>query len=217
MKKILAIVAAVALSVSLAMPSFAAGPDGFGVVAGLTSASTKIRDFETKNVTGYQIGVAYKIPLVLGFAIQPGVVYSTKGTGFEQSMAGIKAIKFDTSAGYLEIPVQVQWGPDLLAFRPYVLAEPFLGCKLNSKQKLSIGDHVLDLTSRENKMNVFEYGLGLGAGIELGPAQLSFKYFWNFGELMDDMDLGDAWDSVEDALEDQRSFNGFTINLGIFF
>ena len=34
---------------------------------------------------------------------------------------------------YVEVPVNIQWGPDLLIARPFVFASPFIGYNLKNR------------------------------------------------------------------------------------
>ena len=143
-----------------------------GIVAGITSASQKIKEVDVKNATQYHVGLTYKLPLVMGFAIQPELLYNVKGSNFDISA-------MDYKNGYLEAGAQVQWGIDLAVARPYVFAEPFLGYALTG----SIGDHKLSGDEWKG-INRLEYGIGLGFGVELiKHVQVSAKYFWNMGKL----------------------------------
>lgn len=197
----------------------------FGVLGGFTSAGTKAEDLKTSSVSLYHAGVAAKIPLGLGFAVQPQLTYQVKGTALK-SESTLLSGNFDMTVGYVEVPVQVQWGPDLLAFRPYVLAEPFVGYAVNTKsvsaaKVAGLLEADKEYTSFEDlNLNRLEYGVGLGAGIEFWRVQLSARYFWNFGQLTagDAGNLGDklAEHAIE-AISDGKSFSGFNVSLALFF
>ncbi len=178
MKRIYALVCCLLIAGSV----FAETKPRFGVIGGLTTTSTKfstaIADIKGGSFNQFHVGICYNQPLILGFAIQPGLEYNVKGVQFSQ-LEGIKDINFKT--GYLELPVQVQWGLDLLGvLRPYVFAEPFIGFALNNTaNSANISAKGWDyLKSR------FEGGLGVGAGIDIfRHVQVSFRYFWNLGEI----------------------------------
>ena len=164
MKKIIIALAAVLVAFSASAQ--------VGIVGGITSGSAKLKDVDVKNATQYHIGVAYKLPLVMGFAIQPELLYDVKGSNFDVS-------SMDYKNGYLELGAQVQWGLDLSVARPYVFAEPFLGYAITG----SIGDTKLSGDDWKG-INRLEYGVGLGFGVELiKHVQVSAKYFWNMGNL----------------------------------
>lgn len=176
----------------------------FGVVGGFTSSELKFKNVNKTSIAGYHAGVAYNLPLISGLAIQPELLYNVKGT----SLASFK-----TSLGYVELPVQLQWGLDLLLLRPYIFAEPFIGYAVNWSVKestTSLGAD-LDLNRLNSRM---EYGLGIGGGIDVyNRIQLSFKYFWNF----EDCGLGDYPGMIKDHITERKSFDGFALSVGVFF
>ena len=190
-----------------------------GLMGGFTSSSTSIKDADSKSVSLYHIGVTAEIPLLGGFAIQPGLLYQVKGVSADKfnSIPISKSLEsFETKVGYLEVPVQVQWGLDLLAFRPYVFAEPFVGFRVGQNTKGEIAGKLKD------DLKKVEYGLGLGAGVDVWRLQLSVKYFWNFGKIYDkDGNVGPIGDTVKDAVKDAvnngNNFNGVMVSAAFFF
>lgn len=162
----------------------------FGVVAGLTSSSSNIEEAaeSIKSVNMYHVGVTYKIGIGNMLAVQPALIYNVKGSRLD-ALAGVEDINFKT--GYLELPVQVQlgFGVGSLA-RVYGFAEPFVGLAITNKTKF--GD-VVD-KGFDNLAQKFEYGVGLGAGVELfRHLQVSVKYFWNLGDVYGaDIKIGDV-------------------------
>ena len=186
----------------------------FGVLGGFTSSSTKASDIKTESVSLYHAGVAARVALPYDFAIQPQLVYQVKGTAVDGT------VDFNMKTGYVELPVQLQWGPDLMVCRPYVLAEPFVGYAVNAKSVTSVApiEYVVNDIKNMN-LNRFEYGLGVGAGIEFWRLQLSAKYFWNFGPLTEkEKNLFDnLGDSIKESVTDSRSFNGISVSLALFF
>lgn len=178
MKRICTLVCCLLIAVSV----FAETKPRFGIIGGLTTTSTKfstaIADIKGGNFNQFHVGICYNQPLVLGMAIQPGLEYNVKGLQFSQ-LEGLKDINFKT--GYLELPVQVQWGLDLLGvLRPYVFAEPFIGFALNN----TANAETVSAKGWDYLKSRFEGGLGVGAGIDIfRHVQVSFRYFWNLGEV----------------------------------
>ncbi|MBQ3881716.1 MAG: PorT family protein [Bacteroidales bacterium] len=185
----------------------------YGILGGFTSSSADA-NAKVGKCNLYHVGFAAKIPVGAGFAVQPGITYQMKGASLEEIAGDITSFHLDTKVGYLELPVQLQWGPDLVLFRPYVFAEPFIGIGLN------VDNDIKSLRSKsfdESAMKRFEYGLALGGGLEFWRLQLSAKYFWNFGSLVDGINEGIIATTVRDAFAEGKSFNGFAITLGLFF
>ena len=119
----------------------------YGVVGGFTSSGTNIKDFSPKHIALYHAGITAKFNLGIGFAIQPSLIYQVKGVKLSDMQLGDEFVhQFDYKLGYLELPVNIQWGPDLMAFRPYAFVEPFIGYAVNNdliekikRTKLSLG------------------------------------------------------------------------------
>jgi hypothetical protein len=120
--------------------------------------------------------------------------------------------------GYLELPVSVQWGPDLLLFRPFLDVTPFVGYAVNSTIKTE-ALNALEVVTKNDwdgfSMNRFSYGLGLGGGIEVWRLQFICRYNWNFGPLFD-ADGALNVQPVNELFKD-KNFGGVTLSLAFMF
>ena len=191
----------------------------FGVVAG--ASFTGVKALSPELATGYHAGVAYKFHLPLGFALQPSLQYHMKTSEVQGAIADITT--FDYKMGYLELPVSLQWGPDLLLFRPFVDVTPFVGYALNNEAsgvKVQ-GEALSRLQNKWEGINRLEYGLGLGAGIEVWKLQLVCRYNWNFGDLFDaegnTAELKEMWGIAKDSVMNGKNFGGVTLSLAFLF
>ncbi len=206
MKKILTLVAVAAASLVMASKAHAQ----FGVIAGLTSSKVNATEAvkDAKNIVLYHAGLTYKFDLGAGFAIQPSAIYQVKGA----KIASIGETTGDQlKTGYVEIPLSIQWGPDLMAFRPYAFAEPFIGYQIATYNK---GATFSDVSS--DIMNKLEYGFGLGGGLEIAShVQLSVQWFKNLGTMIND-DKGKTgaewWSHVKG-----KNYQGIKFSLAILF
>jgi len=164
-----------------------------GLAGGYTSSQMNLKEVSVSSATGYFAGMYFKNDLALGFALQPGVIYNKKKSDGET----------DVSLSYVEVPVQLQWGPDLILFRPYVFAEPFIGVAVGGG-----ADYYDELSSN------LAYGLGLGGGIEVREAiQLSIKYYWNF----EDCGLAGYYSQAKTAVDERSSFSGVALTIAFLF
>ena len=154
----------------------------FGVVAGLTSSSSNIEAAfaDAKSISQYHVGVTYKLGIGNLLAVQPALIYNVKGARLG-AIAGIDDVNVDFKTGYLELPVQVQVGFGIGSLaRVYGFAEPFIGLAISNKMKFADSS----TSGWDNMKSRFEYGVGLGAGVELfRHLQVSVKYFWNLGDV----------------------------------
>ena len=206
MKKILTLVAVAAASLVMASKAHAQ----FGVIAGLTSSKVNATEAvkDAKNIVLYHAGLTYKFDLGAGFAIQPSAIYQVKGA----KISNIGETTGDQlKTGYVEIPLSIQWGPDLMAFRPYAFAEPFIGYQIATFNK---GATFSDVSS--DIMNKLEYGFGLGGGLEIAShVQLSVQWFKNLGAIINDdkAQTGSQWWSKVKGTK----YQGIKFSLAILF
>lgn len=217
MKKIM-VIAALFASV------MAASAQQFGVKGGLTLSTVGGADNpkENKDVILYEAGVVYKADLGGGFAIQPALGYQMKGAKFEQNSTKHTV---ETKTGFVELSVGAQWGPDLLAFRPYVFVEPFIGYAVTGSEsltgmegRLSAGEKVNTALNKEAK-NKLEFGAGAGIGLEITRhIQLSCQYFNNFGRLYkEDRLYKDDLKGIKSSYINLKSYQGIKFTLAVLF
>lgn len=204
MRKIFIAALAAALAFGLNLNAQNYNNARFGITGGLTSSSSKIKDVSTKSIALYHAGITAEIPLGAGFAFQPSLLYQMKGMSLDKwtDSTGQQINQdFETKVGYLELPLQLQWGPDLWLFRPYGFVEPFAGYKINAGK-----------SDYSEELRKVEYGLGLGAGIDIWHLQFSAKYFWNFGGIYNS-DIQNTANTIKEG----SNFNGIAFSLAIFF
>jgi hypothetical protein len=171
----------------------------FGVKGGLNFDNMKMKEIKLKNnnSTGWHAGVLLNVKLPLGFALQPEVLYSVKSIGWKDYMN----TKVDNKVNfkYIEVPVNIQWGVDLILLRPFVLASPYFSYLLGIGNAKNKWEGVKDI----------DYGLGLGIGLDIWKLQITGKYNWGFGNL-GNIQTGD-W-KVNDS-----TLRGFQLSVGILF
>lgn len=203
MKRVITLVAVAAASLLMAARAHAQ----FGIVGGITSSTTEMTTAEdVKSMSLYHAGLTYKFNLGAGFAIQPSVLYQVKGANLGE-LNTASSDDFKVKSGYVEVPVGFQWGPDLMVFRPFVMAEPFIGYQVTSSDRGA--DSIEGWT--EQAKNKFEYGYAVGGGLELaGNIQLSVQWFNNMGSLMKD-------DSSSGFSDKVKNFKGIKFSLAILF
>ena len=223
MKKLFAIIAVAMASVMVANAQI-------GIVGGFTNSGTteiNTTDFakNIENVNTYHVGLAFKLPLPLGFAIQPELLYQVKGAdlgevvekaGNGEDVSGATQ-EFKTEDAFAELGIGVQWGIDLVAFRPFVFAKPFVGLGLDS---ILGADVVKDGTDKtlENAKNDIEYGISIGAGLELlEHFQLSLEFFKNLGNLYNGDEVKVDTEAATAEFTNLESYGGFKVTLGFFF
>lgn len=178
----------------------------WGVTAGLNFNTSKFSEIDVKAKTGWSAGATCLVDLPLGFSIQPSLLYHQKGANITNEIA--------QNMGFIELPVSVQWGPDLLVFRPFLDVTPYIGYALSNEVTTSLAD--FKFSSWQGKER-FEYGLGIGAGINVWKLQLIARYNWNFGSLYN----VEGWDDIKSELKglsvENENFGGVTLSLAFLF
>jgi hypothetical protein len=112
-----------AMSASAQNMTVNAGRTTFGVRAGvnfqnINGESSNGVKLENSLTTGFHAGVNAEIPLGTGFYVQPGVLYSTKGTKYPEG--------YKMKPAYVEVPLNLIYKPVLgtgnmvLGFGPYL-------------------------------------------------------------------------------------------------
>ena len=174
----------------------------FGIKGGLnfmnaSNISTNITD-TWRNQTGYQLGVAlqFKVPLI-GLAIQPELLYSTVRQNTESLTNNI-------NIDYITLPVNFELGVDMLIFRPFIVASPFISYAIQNSTRLE--------NQPFDDINRFDYGIGIGAGFDLWKLQVMGKYNWGLGKLQN----ADAtWDQA--ATYKNATLQGFQLSVAFLF
>ncbi len=210
MKKLLFVLAAVLFTASVA-----SAKGGFGVTAGLNYNSTKIQDIKTDARAGFNVGLTYQMNLPLGFSLQPSLLYTQKNGAMSFSGNGLLD-KFLSEAmvqsvGSLVVPVSVQWGPDLIVARPFLDVTPYVGYALSNKLKSTDKD-VSSVLEGEKSL---DYGVGLGAGVNVWKLQAIVRYNWSFGTMGSLADFAGL--DLKDMKDANRVYGGISINIAYLF
>ena len=166
----------------------------FGILGGANFHTYNPKNIGTETLTQWHAGIMGKIDLPLGFQIQPALLYNVKNATTDKT-------SLDLSVGYLELMASVQWGVDLILFRPFLEISPFAGYGINGSGEFK--------NIWKNEGNRWEYGVGLGGGLQIWRFQVNARYNWNFGRILP---LSSAKGSFNGA-----DFSGVTLSLAYFF
>jgi len=142
-------------------------------------------DLKLENSTGWQAGALLQIKIPgLGVALQPELLYSATKA---------KVNDASNSIHYFEVPVNGQLKLNLLLLRPYLQAGPYFGYALK-----------VDGKAFKDKINKFDWGIGLGGGVEIWKLQLDARYSWGL-------------QNVSSVNEFEMKNNRFTLSLAYLF
>lgn len=199
----------IALTLMLCMGTAALAQGSFVVKAGLNF--NKMQDIKIDNLeqswnsqTGFHVGIGgqYRIPLV-GLSFQPEILYSRIRTDI---IGEVGQDSYGFRMDYIDIPLNVQWGINILFLRPYVFAAPYI------RYAVSKGDLLEHVEWQD--LNRLDYGLSLGAGLEIWKLQVSGKYSWSFGQLAPG---GSLHIDSDDWQLDDANFRGFELSVAFLF
>lgn len=204
MKKIISIIAAALVLLC----ADASAQTRWGVTGGLNFNTSTFTDVQVKAKAGWNAGITCLVDLPLGFSLQPTLLYHQKGANITD--------KISQKMGFLELPVSLQWGPDLLIFRPFLDVTPYIGYALSNDLKASLAGLNILSDSWAGKER-FEYGLGLGAGINVWKLQFIARYNWNFGSLYNVEGWADIKPNLKGLDSKNENFGGVSLSLAFLF
>jgi hypothetical protein len=144
-----------------------------------------------KMKSGFQFGATGEIPLTGALYLQPSVVF--KSQGFKDTYVNPQGKNYKwTFAFYgLQVPVNVQYKIDLGIPQLIFQAGPYIGYGFRGKlkkyvdnvlktdQKLKYGEH----KSSDILKPQWDYGITLGAGVQVSRVQLSAGYSMGLSEM----------------------------------
>lgn len=193
-----------------------------GIIGGWTTAKAPVSASEVlesaKNASLFHAGLAYKFELGPVFTLQPALVYQGKAASVNVAATeDASAQSLYSRSNFLELEVGAQVGIDLLALRPYLLFEPFIGYDLSAFNTLADDVNSGVSTVLNNAKNKLEYGFGVGAGIELvNHVQLSVQWFMNLGKLYNGEKLT-VGEQDYSQFTNLKNYQGVKLTLGLFF
>lgn len=175
-----------------------------GIKGGLNVTNLYVDDVDDENPRyGFHLGVYTQLFQSDVFAIQPEILYSTKGTRIEDH-SDLYDATLDFNLNYIDIPV-------LAVFKLGDAAEihvgPYFGYLLNANVDVDGDVDGSDDIDRDN-FKSWDYGLSAGVGFNVGPVQLGARY--NYGlQKIADSDLADGilGDSKNSNAQVYVSFN----------
>ena len=186
----------------------------FGVVGGFSFTNSNDNNANIGTMTRYNAGLTYQLRLPLGFSIQPSLIYHAKSANMK-NVSGVDG-NLRTNCGYVELPVSVQWGPDFVLFRPFLDVTPFVGYGVNASVSAANGPSTRKWD--DTGLNRWEYGVGLGVGLEIWRFQIIGRYNWNLGNLMDFKNVPD--NEIAPLMKDawhNRNYGGITLTVSFMF
>ncbi|MDR1673639.1 MAG: PorT family protein [Bacteroidales bacterium] len=165
----------------------------YGVSGGIRTSSVEANQPtpEWKMKSGFQFGAVSEIPLTNAFYLQPSVVFKSQGFKDVYVNPDGKDYKWTFAFYGLQVPVNIQYKVDLGIPDLIFQAGPYIGYGFRGKlkkyvnnvvktdQKLKYGEH----KSSDILKPQWDYGLTVGAGVQVSRVQLSAGYSMSFSEM----------------------------------
>lgn len=184
------IILALALCV---LGSFSASAGGFKYGDGFKIGAVGIADYSSMRYQGYRpsayltggAGLAAQFNLDCGISVQPEILYNRKRAAMASFLAGTQLEKINNMVGYLEVPVMVSIGVDMGHHRPFAFLQPYFGYGIDCESVLATTTSRMERHNKWDSQNLnrAEYGIGLGAGVDLRHLQFRIQYSKNFNPL----------------------------------
>ncbi|HZK95253.1 MAG TPA: porin family protein [Prolixibacteraceae bacterium] len=170
----------------------------FGVKGGLNLANMQAKDdignLDTKMITGFNLGATAEFPLSKMFSFETGLQLSTKGTKRTESSPNGIDTDYKAQLTYLDIPLTAKATFDVSGVKLYGVFGPYIGIGLGGQTyedgegtKIKWGSYQgtgeLDFDDKGNPIwddsddfKRLDYGLIIGAGVEIKAIQIGLTY-----------------------------------------
>ncbi len=167
-----------------------------GVKGGLNVSNLYIDDVNDENARyGFNAGIYGQVFSTDFFAIQPELLFSTKGSKADYDGLFDQTVKYNLN--YLDLPVLAVFKLGKSAeihVGPYV--SYLLGANISYSGDVANGDDEID----KDNLKSFDYGLAGGFGLNFGAVQIGARYNYGLAEIADSDGakavLGDSKNSV---------------------
>ena len=125
----------------------------------------------------WHAGIGFQSSGFNGFSLQPEILYKVRGVTLDNTSS--------VNTSLIEVPLNIQWGIDLLVAKPYLFASPFVSWGINHFTGKRSGTPSGSVDAFMKNIAEFDYGFGLGFGLDVALFQLTVKYNWYFGKAYD--------------------------------
>ncbi|MCK9167985.1 MAG: PorT family protein [Bacteroidales bacterium] len=190
----------------ISLLSFQVNAQGMGIKAGLTMATMEYENDQAtysdtyKMTPGFHVGLTYEVPLIGILSFEPGLIFTTKGAKYEDTLLGID---FDAvyTLYYIDIPLYVKAavsaGDNL---KLYAAAGPYVGLGISGVVKTTT--EVLGIVNTEeddiewgndeaeDDLKNVDMGLTFGAGLEISSLLLGVSYDLGMANISSYQDFG---------------------------
>ena len=168
----------------------------FGIKGGLNVSNLYVEDVDDENPRyGFHLGVYTQLFESDVFAIQPEVLFSTKGTRTTYDVLGFDGdVKFNLN--YIDIPVLAVFK---LGDDAEIHVGPYFGYLVSASSDVDGDFDDYEELDRDD-YKAWDYGLSAGVGFNVGAVQIGARYNYGLQKIADS-------DSADTALGDSKNSN----------
>ena len=186
-----AILAGAALMVAVASPTYAQGVT-VGAKVGINFADISVTedgeeddDAEFQKMkTGFVAGGFIEVPVTPQFSFSPEVLFSQKGTKFED---GEDSISINVTQVQVPLLFKANFSGGGSSVRPFVAVGPAFGFTASAQTKFDL-DGVESEVDRGDDIETVEFSLVFGGGVKFGNASIEARYDLGLNDMTTDED-----------------------------
>ena len=167
----------------------------FGPKVGMNLSTMTIKSsgisFDPKMLVGFHAGVVSEIGLTDNLKLQPGILYSSKGSKYELTLFE-ESFDFSLAPAFIEVPVNLlySFGPGDTKFN--VFAGPYFAYGIGGKFKSDgESEDIIFGTSEDDDMKPLDIGVNFGVGVNIKGFLISAQYGLGLANLTTE-DTGDT-------------------------
>lgn len=196
----------------LSIPSLKAQESQVGIKGGINFSNFRIDDDEADDQnlrTSFQAGLFFKAAMTEFFAIQPELLYTTKGSTVNYNFLGEKG-GITQKLTYIEVPILAVIN---LTENLNIHAGPYVAYLLKAKIENDSDNDFFDFSNDLNEDNYqrIDYGIAAGIGIDLNTLHLGVRYDYGLNDIGKDSDNDDP--SIGEGVQNST----FSIFVGLGF
>lgn len=218
MKKIMLLVAASLFVLSTNLNAQNLKPISFGIKGGLNMSNFGGDDIsknvDDKNmILGFNAGVTLDYQLAGSLYLMTGLDFTTKGAKYDLLKVGNSTTSLKFNPMYVQLPIHLGFKVPLADDLNIVLrGGVFAAYGVGGKMKVDVdGDNsTTNLTEvdlfDDNGLNKFDFGVGLGAGVELGKLSLGIGYDLGLANILGDFSIDNTTINDKNKVRTQNAF-----------
>jgi hypothetical protein len=167
----------------------------FGPKAGMNLSTMTLKSsgisFDPKMLVGFHAGLVSEIGLTDNLKLQPGILYSSKGSKYELTLFE-ESFDFSMVPAFIEVPLNVLYSFGQGETKFNIFAGPYFAYGIGGKFK-SDGEteDIIFGTSEDDDMKPFDIGVNFGAGVNIKGFLVSAQYGLGLANLTTE-DTGDT-------------------------